>query len=314
MSRTSPKCLCDTAVVRPILKAVVCLVSLGWMLGACSSGGSVGVMATYVPASMPFTSSELSQDAATLSRWLLAMGDQGAVVSVHGSRVVISGGGILPLGTTRFLGSGQVFFRPVLCGAPAYSPASGTSSHTNSPIPSCGAQYLTNESNLGIVPNGSPQAYQANSVPADPSFSSVPSTPPVDDNPNVRVLLSADPAAGAQQYRRFVLGLASVAVSSFTQVQAVFDNTISQWAVTYTLTPSGSPAWDQMAHENFHRYIGIDIGGLVESAPLIQPQSVVFSSFEGKGEISGSFTRVSAQRVATELEYALAIPLVPARQ
>ena len=68
-----------------------------------------------------------------------------------------------------------------------------------------------------------------------------------------------------------------------------------------------------MAEQNFHQYVGIDIGGLVESAPLIQPQSVVFSSFEGMGEISGSFTRVSAQRVAKDLDYALAIPLVPAR-
>ena len=58
-----------------------------------------------------------------------------------------------------------------------------------------------------------------------------------------------------------------------------------------------------MAQANFHQYVAIDLDGLVESAPLIQPNNASFTSFGGKGEISGNFTQATAKTLALELNY-----------
>jgi preprotein translocase subunit SecD len=115
------------------------------------------------------------------------------------------------------------------------------------------------------------------------------------------VLLPTDPKAGAQQYARFVLGKASLDASAIASASALFDNSIDAWAVTYTLTPSGSRAWDQVAEANFHQYVALDLDGLVMSAPLIQPNQSSFTSFDGRGEISGNFNAVSAKALAAVL-------------
>ena len=61
-----------------------------------------------------------------------------------------------------------------------------------------------------------------------------------------------------------------------------------------------------MAQENFHQYVAIDLDGLVESAPLIQPNQASFTSFQGKGEISGSFTQATAKNLALAAQLRLA--------
>jgi preprotein translocase subunit SecD len=82
---------------------------------------------------------------------------------------------------------------------------------------------------------------------------------------------------------------------------AVFDTSISAWAVSYVL--KAVTPWDNVAQANFHQYVAIDLDGLVESAPLIQPNNGSFSSFGGKGEISGNFTQATAKTLALELNY-----------
>ena len=122
------------------------------------------------------------------------------------------------------------------------------------------------------------------------------------------MLLPTDPTSGAQQYPRFVLATASLKGNAIASASAVFDTTISQWAVSYNLravTP-----WDQVAQANFHQYVAIDLDGVVESAPLIQPGQATFTSFNGKGEISGNFTQQTAKNLALELNYgSLPVPL-----
>jgi preprotein translocase subunit SecD len=58
-----------------------------------------------------------------------------------------------------------------------------------------------------------------------------------------------------------------------------------------------------MARQYFHAGIAIDLDGIVESAPIIQPGQSSFSSFGGSGQISGNFTSTSAHQLADVLEY-----------
>ena len=63
--------------------------------------------------------------------------------------------------------------------------------------------------------------------------------------------------------------------SAVASASAVFDTTISAWAVSYTL--KAVTPWDNVAQANFHQYVAIDLDGLVESAPLIQPNNATFT-------------------------------------
>jgi preprotein translocase subunit SecD len=58
-----------------------------------------------------------------------------------------------------------------------------------------------------------------------------------------------------------------------------------------------------MAKKYFHEIIAIDLDGQVVSAPLTQPDAGAFSSFQGKVQISGSFTESSAKDLALDLNY-----------
>jgi preprotein translocase subunit SecD len=78
---------------------------------------------------------------------------------------------------------------------------------------------------------------------------------------------------------------------------------VGAWVVNYTLTGSGSPLWDQVAQRNFHAELAIELDGVVQSAPLIQPNQATFSSFAGQGQISGSFTEASAKNLALAMQF-----------
>jgi preprotein translocase subunit SecD len=206
------------------------------------------------------------------------------------------------IGTTA-----QMYFRPVLCGAPAYSrPAKG---QTPPAQLSCNPQYATNQQNLAVTPNSNVNGgYTTNNIPPDPAFGNEPSTPQGSDNKLSTVLLPD--AAGGGIYARYVLGPSVLEGTAIAKAQAQFDTTANQWVVSYDLTGSGSGAWDRVAQQSFHAYLGIDLDGQVVSAPIIQPQQQAFSSFAGKGQISGNFTQATANTLALELNYgALPVPL-----
>ena len=74
-----------------------------------------------------------------------------------------------------------------------------------------------------------------------------------------------------------------------------------QWVVTYVLTSKGSARFDALAKSQFHAYIAIVASGEVYSAPLMQPTSRHFSSFAGRGEVSGGFTKSQAQALAQQM-------------
>ena len=66
-----------------------------------------------------------------------------------------------------------------------------------------------------------------------------------------------------------------------------------------SLTPSGTAGWNTMAKKSFHEIIGIELDGVVQSAPLTLPDTSAFKTFTGRVQISGNFTKFQAQNLAT---------------
>jgi preprotein translocase subunit SecD len=75
------------------------------------------------------------------------------------------------------------------------------------------------------------------------------------------------------------------------------------WIVSYNLTGAGSALWDQVAYANFHGLVAIELDGVVQSAPIIQPGETAPRSFGGSGQISGSFTESSAKNLAIAMQF-----------
>jgi len=274
----------------------------GWSpkLGLDLAGGSEVV---YTP-TKAISSGDMNTTVNIIRNRVDSAGVSGANVNAQGGNVVVQFPGVKdPQTLIKLIGkTAQLYFRPVLCGAPVYSPPPKGKSPPSGPLPSCG-QYATTAANLNV--NTSTQQ-PTNNIPANPAFAPYPST--TNDDPNAVVLLPTDPTSGAQQFPRFVLAKAALKGNAIASASAVFDTTISQWAVSYNL--KAVTPWDQVASANFHQYVAIDLDGVVESAPLIQPGLASFSSFNGKGEISGNFTQQTAKNLALELNYgSLPVPL-----
>jgi preprotein translocase subunit SecD len=197
----------------------------------------------------------------------------------------------------------QLFFRPALCYAPSFSLAKGKSP-TTTPLPSnCAASSQLTATNLAVKPNpGSvTQPYTFNqNIPEDPQFATYKSTPSTNDDKNATVLLPASSGnAGPPRYLLGPAGLTGTAVKS-ANAQLI---TGSGWAVNLVLTGTGSAQWDALAKAQFHAIIAIDLDGQVISAPITQPTSAGFSSFNGQVQITGNFTEDQAKTLATEFTY-----------
>ena len=101
---------------------------------------------------------------------------------------------------------------------------------------------------------------------------------------------------------RYVLGPAEMTSASIARASAS-QNQTGAWVVDYTMTMRGSALWDKVTEENFHKLLGIDFDGKVVSAPIIQPTQSSFSTFNGRGEISGNLTKAEAHALARALHH-----------
>jgi preprotein translocase subunit SecD len=96
---------------------------------------------------------------------------------------------------------------------------------------------------------------------------------------------------------RYYLGPAALSNRAVKRANAIFVSGIG-WAVKLNLTKAGSAAWDQLADQQFHEQVAMTLGGIVLSAPTVQPNEVTFSSFGGTAVISGAFTQKQAKAIA----------------
>ncbi|MCU1462434.1 MAG: protein-export rane protein SecD/SecF family [Acidimicrobiales bacterium] len=98
--------------------------------------------------------------------------------------------------------------------------------------------------------------------------------------------------------------------TAISGANATINPTTGQWSVQFTMNDRGAKLFDQMASKNYQKQVAIDLDGRVQSAPTFQT-----TTFNGKGEISGSFTQKEAKELALVLRYgSLPVKLVPVTQ
>lgn len=195
----------------------------------------------------------------------------------------------------------------MLCYAPLYTEgseklANGKTKKVANPGPlptSCPTQYQLVTSNL----TGSPTSANgvAYDVGSDPNLEVYPSTTPTADagkDRNKVVLLPGLPGSGV----RYLLGPTKLTGRIVKSAQATLSTT-QGWVVDVSLTGTGSKEWDNLASTYFHEIVGIELDGVVQSAPLTLPNATTFTSFDGSVQISGQFTQTSAQDLALALNY-----------
>ncbi|MBN1310595.1 MAG: protein translocase subunit SecD [Anaerolineae bacterium] len=79
----------------------------------------------------------------------------------------------------------------------------------------------------------------------------------------------------------------------------------TQYVINFTLTKEGADIFDAYTESHIGGVLGIVLDGVLVSAPTIQAHIP-----DGKGNITGDFTREEAQQLATQLRYgALPVPL-----
>jgi preprotein translocase subunit SecD len=134
-----------------------------------------------------------------------------------------------------------------------------------------------------------------------PGQQAIPTTPPEKDDPKAPVVLP-----DKDKKVRYQLGPAELTGRALSGATATVSQT-GQWEVDFTLNGQGSTQFDQLAQRNFQKQVAIDLDGIIQSAPQINAQQ-----FNGKGQITGSFTQRQANDLALVLRYgALPVQLVP---
>jgi preprotein translocase subunit SecD len=278
--------------------------SLGWgpKLGLDLAGG---LSVVYKPASHA-TKADMQEVVQILTNRVNGLGVSGAQVNLQGKDVVVSVPGVTDArAVLAAVGqTAQLLFRPVEC---QVTEAKKVATYTGT-LPACGASYALTAANLAVTPNpNSAAGYDSNqNIQPDPKYAKVASTAAAADDPSKTVILPVLGSPGV----RYLLGASQLTGQSIGKAYAQLNQT-NQWVVNYTLTAKGSPLWDKVAQENFHQELAIELDGVIQSAPLIQPTQSTFTSFGGQGEISGSFTETSAKNLAIAMEFgALPVRLV----
>jgi preprotein translocase subunit SecD len=281
--------------------ALAVTLSLGWgpKLGLDLAGG---LSVVYKPAT-PASTADMQEVVTVLGNRVNGLGVSGATVNLQGKNVVVSVPGVHDARAVlkRVGQTAQLLFRPVLCET---SIAKVTKKVPNGKLPACGSQYLLTAANLAVNPaTGNP----TNQIPLDPAFAGISTTKPQNDLKQNEVLL---PLLGSPGIR-LVLGPAQLTGKAVHKAQ-VGQTPAGAWLVNYSLTKTGSPAWDKVAQANFHAEVAIELDGVVQSNPLILPNQASFTSFAGQGQISGNFTEGAAKTLAIAMEFgSLPVRLIP---
>ncbi len=276
-----------------------------------------GVAVVYTAEGQHVSQSDLNETVNILNLRVNSLGVSGAEVQTSGkNQISVSIPGVTnaqqvldQIGQTA-----RMYFRPVECyaypqGVPKGSKAKVLPRGVGT-IPACTSSSQLTAANLAVTPNSGPQGYSSNNVPPDPQYQAYPSTSV--DKPGYAtstvLLPGINGACDGQAVVRCVLGPAQMTGHSIGSAQAT-QNQTGQWVVDYTLAgAAGSALWDKVAQENFHQLLGIELDGQVYSAPIIQPTQSAFTSFDGKGEISGNLTQSDAQNLAQAMNFG-ALPI-----
>jgi hypothetical protein len=206
-------------------------------------------------------------------------------------------------------GADNVYFRQTLCYAALYSKKAASKADVNGSAPalpkSCAPSTQLAVTNLhGSAGSGTGIRF---TVPATRALAAYPSTSPTTvDFKNETVLL---PGINTANGFRYLLGPAEMTGTAVKKAVA-HKTQLGRWVVTMRLTPAGTASWNALAKKYFHEVIGIELNGIVQSAPLVLPNTSIFRTFGGAIQISGSFTKAEAQTLANSFSWSrLAVPL-----
>ncbi|MGO9964989.1 MAG: protein translocase subunit SecD [Acidimicrobiales bacterium] len=318
---------------------LVCLVCFGALGGVMAAGWSPklgldlegGLSVVFQPAQKA-TPAQLQTVVSIMQARANGLGLASPNIGTQGSNIVVQLPGVKNFSTViKEIGNtAQLFFRPVLCAANAYTAPSSTTTTTTLPKktttttaattsstttstttttvpkskktggayvapPACGSAYLYTTGTYSTSQDSNP-----GSAP-DPALNSVPTTPPSQDKASRVVLICASTAnpcperyeLGPTPYDGTVPATGEILASATAELQ-----TTAGWVVNFTIKSQYSAFFDTIAKKEYHLPLAIDLGGVVESAPTINAQS-----FGGSGEISGDFTQPQAQALALVLKY-----------
>jgi preprotein translocase subunit SecD len=266
---------------------------------------------------------QLQQTVNILNSRVNGLGVSGAQVSTTGTdQVTVSIPGVNDAASVlaQIGKTARLYFRPVLCETTSTAlitqaetptkknpkPAKATSG--NATLPTCSPATATTAANLGV----SPANPNGTAISPDEQFSLINNTTTAAKSyPNRSVLLPqvAPDGNASTTLSRYVLGPEQMTGKAIKSAIAQQDQT-GNWVVNYTLNGSAnSQLWDSVAQKNFHALLGIELDGIVYSAPIIQPGQAAFSSFGGQGQISGNLTQTDANQLAQALNFG-SLPVV----
>lgn len=293
-------------LVSVIASSVICFgmlalaLGLGWSpkLGLDLEGG---LSAVFKP-DKPVSTATLQNVVNIMTLRVNALGVSSPNISTQGNDVVVELPGVKDPGAIlKLLGTtAQLFFRPVLCNAPAFvAPPKGTANAptAKTPIPTCKAPYLYTASDY----SGSQSAQYGYPQP-DPDYSYYPTS--TKDNPADTILINSN---GQVPAARVVLGPAAVVYGGKLQpvtgtiiksAYSQLNTSTNQWEVVFELTGQGTNLFNADAKLYYGTLIADDLDGQIVSAPIIEAQS-----FPGSGSVSGNFTHAQANQLALELNY-----------
>ena len=316
------------------LTAVV-VVAFGWLLGTLAAGWGPklgldlagGFQVVYAPIHpKQATSTDINETVDILTNRVNGLGVSGATVSTqsgsNGTQIVVSAPGVQnSQRVLRQIGqTGKMYFRPVLCYAPAFSkeaakkagttPSSTTTTPTTSSTPtttadvtatlptSCTPSHATTTTNLKGSPGSGTGVYYTPSTATTTRLAAYPTTQPTADNAKSAVLLPGLKGTS----RRYLLGPAELTGRAVKKAVAQ-QTQLGKWVVNVSLTSGGQTGWNTMAKKYFHELIGIELDGVVQSAPITLPNTSAFKTFTGNVQISGNFTATHAKTLALALTY-----------
>ena len=268
------------------------------------------------------TPAKIAATVADLQRRLTSLGVSGASVTSHGSGatttivVTASATGLQGL-LTQAAVTGQVGFRPILLSGPPTplvdtSPMASGNGRSATGLKSASPSQTPLATSSSVIPaTVIPTAAQKAFDSLDCTKEVVPGRRPADTPTEILVTCATN---GAEKY---ILGPQLIPGTDLTGANASLlttsqGATTGEWVVNLTFNGAATSKFAQITHDMFAQTNGSDANrfAIVLDAQVISAPTVNGVISDGRPQISGSFTRQSAQALAAVLtQGALPVPL-----
>jgi len=220
-------------------------------------------------------------------------------ISVEAGRIQVSLAGVKNVSSVKatISAQGNLYFRPVLCGAPLFkSTISKNSPSAKYRVPStCPSPYRYSTTDFK---NSTQSWLPQEKYIEDTSYGRYPSTPRNLDDPTKNAILALGPGQGIAH--RYVLGPSTINGEVVTEKIIKKASAIlmmsGQWVIAIDFTSAGSTLFNRVVSANYHQLLANDLDGSVLMAPVVEAQS-----FSGSAEITDNFSKARATQIAAVL-------------